>query len=356
MGKKRNIVLTLDYEIFGNGTGDVRQHVTGPTERICRIAERHGVPVTIFFELEECLQFQRHATELRNTCGYDPGEEMRRQASDLARRGHDILLHLHPQWHRARYDRLKWILEQTCLTVDSLFETQEETAQYIRERQAALQEIAGKPVVAYRAGGFAAQPAAKLLRALDAAGFAIDSSVVHGLHFERPCPVDYREAPAGRRLWRISDAVDREDRDGNIWEIPIHAIRGRRYRQLTVQRLKAKFSRNVPKARQREIIDQFGMGRNPAGALSFLWQPVPIKADYHNLSASGLHRMIRDNAPPCARDFDVLVLIGHSKEHADDLAFERFLQLVTADSSLRIISLTELADQLRSVGPAGLAA
>jgi hypothetical protein len=51
-----------------------------------------------------------------------------------------------------------------------------------------------------------------------------------------------------------------------------------------------------------------------------------------------------------------LVLIGHSKEHADDLAFERFLQLVTADSSLRIISLTELADQLRSVGPAGLAA
>ena len=36
----RYLVLTNDYEIFGNGSGDVRQHVTEPTERMCRIAER----------------------------------------------------------------------------------------------------------------------------------------------------------------------------------------------------------------------------------------------------------------------------------------------------------------------------
>ena len=170
--------------------------------------------------MEEFLQFEQHATELRSTRGYDPAQEMRCQAVELARRGHDIQLHLHPQWHRARYDGSNWKLENSCLTLDTLFETQEETTEFIRDRRSALETISGKPVVAYRAGGFAAQPGTKLLRALDASGFAIESSVVRGLYFEKPCRLDYRDAPEGRRLWRVSDAVDREDPAGGLWEAP----------------------------------------------------------------------------------------------------------------------------------------
>ena len=58
---------------------------------------------------------------------------------------------------------------------------------------------------------------------------------------------------------------------------------GRRFQQLTFNRLKAKFSRNVPKARQREMIDQLGgLIESGPSLLSLLWQPVP-KLDYHNL-------------------------------------------------------------------------
>ena len=85
---KRTLVLTVDYEIFGNGTGDVRQHVTEPTERMCRIAEKFGMPVTVFFEMEEYLLFQQHREALQRLLGYDPAAEMRRQAADLVRRGH----------------------------------------------------------------------------------------------------------------------------------------------------------------------------------------------------------------------------------------------------------------------------
>ena len=342
----RSIVISVDYEIFGNGTGDVRQHVIEPTERMCRIAGKHGVPITMFFEMEEYLQFERHADELGRSLGYDPAEEMRRQAADLARRGHDIQLHLHPQWHEARREGGEWQLHHDRLTVDALFESQEETTEYMRQRKEALEAISGKPVTAYRAGGFAAQPGGRLLRALQETGFAIESSVVKGMQHSRPHPLDYRSAPEGRRLWRISEEVSTEDADGTLWEIPVHSETGRRYQQLTFNRFKAKFSRNVPKARQREMMDQLGVKASPLSLLSFLGQRVPIKLDYHNLTPSTLHRMITRAPAPPPGDLDVLVLIGHTKEHTDDGAFEAFLKRIAADPSIQVVSFSELAQRL----------
>ena len=351
----RSIVITVDYEIFGNGTGDVRQHVTEPTERMCRIAEKYEVPVTIFFELEEYLQFERHGRELRRLLGYDPAEEMRRQAADLARRGHDIQLHLHPQWHGARLQGSDWNLHHDKLTVDALFESQEETTAFIRERREALEAISERPVMTYRAGGFAAQPGRRLLKALEQTGFAVESSVVKGLHRPRPHPLDYRSAPSARRLWRISEEVSREEPGGPLWEIPIHSVMGRRYQQLTFKRLKTKFSRNVPKARQREMVDQLGVQANPRSLLSFLWQPVPIKLDYHNLTPAALHRMITQAPAPPTGDLDVLVLIGHSKEHIDDKSFAEFLKRVAGDSSIRTATFPQIAREIATAELAGAA-
>src|SRR6478752_4714891 len=137
--RTRWLSLTVDYEIFGNGTGDVRRHVTEPTERMCRIAEKYGVPITVFFELEEYLHFVRHRRELTAELGYDPAKEMRRQAADLVNRGHDIQLHLHPQWYGAEREAGEWRLHHHRLTVDALFDNQMETTAYLRERKEALE-------------------------------------------------------------------------------------------------------------------------------------------------------------------------------------------------------------------------
>lgn len=339
---RRQLCLTVDYEIFGNGTGDVRRHVTEPTERMCRIAEKFGMPVTVFFELEEYRMFERHRGELTRRLGYDPAREMREQAADLARRGHDIQLHLHPQWYGAELVEDEWRLHHDRLTVDSLFVTQEETTAYIRARKEELESISGKPVNCYRAGGFAAQPAQRLLRALADTGFVIESSVVKGLHRQRPCPLDFRAAPPRRRAWRISGEVTEEDPQGPLWEIPVHSRMGRRYQQLTLHRLKAKFSRHVPKARQQEMMDQLGVQKNVRGMLSLLRQPVPIKLDYHNLSPAALLRMIHRTPAAPAGDPDILVLIGHTKEHVKDTPFGEFLRRVSLDRRLSVVSLGEL--------------
>ena len=47
------LILSLDYEIFGNGAGDVIRDVIEPTQRMLRICDRHGAKMTIMFEVGE---------------------------------------------------------------------------------------------------------------------------------------------------------------------------------------------------------------------------------------------------------------------------------------------------------------
>ena len=162
----RHVVISVDYEIFGNGEGDVRQHIVDPTERMARLCEKYGAVLTVFFEVEEYLAFEKFRDALVKHLGYDPAALVRQQIIALARAGHDIQLHLHPQWHRADFRDGKWILQGDKRTVDSLFGTQEETTQYIAERQAVIEKMlaeAGRPekVTVYRAGGLGIFPRSK---------------------------------------------------------------------------------------------------------------------------------------------------------------------------------------------------
>ena len=44
---------------------------------------------------------------------------------------------------------------------------------------------------------------------------------------------------------------------------------------------------------------------------------------------------------------DVVVLIGHTKEHTDDVAFEKFLALAKAAGGLKVSGFGEIAEKLR---------
>jgi hypothetical protein len=350
----RHIVVSVDYEIFGNGEGDVRQHIVDPTERMARLCEKYGGPLTVFFEVEEYLAFEKFRDALVKTLGYDPAALIRQQIISLAKRGHDIQLHLHPQWHRCDYRDGKWILDREKNTVDSLFETQEETTHYIADRKAVIEKMLAESdsqqkVTAYRAGGFSAQPASKLLVALAKNGFVIDSSVVKGLVQNKGygSSLDYRKAPSAKEPWRVSRDVIEMDSAGPIWEVPIYARMRRRFQQFTVRRLRAKFSKNIPKAQRHDMVQQLGVGKNPVKILKFLAQPVPIKLDFHNQSPETLVSWIK-SAPAAAKgDLDVVVLIGHTKEHTDDQAFEKFLALAKADGGIKVSGFGEIAQALR---------
>jgi hypothetical protein len=347
----RHVALTVDYEVFGNGAGDVRQHMVEPTERMARICEKYDAPLMVFVEMEETLAFQRHATDLHRQLGYNPYDLIRKQIADLAKRGHDIQLHLHPEWVGTQLVNGAWQLNERHATVDSLFETQEETTAYLRDRKEALEELIsdagpGKSVCAYRAGAFSAQPGNKLLRALAENDFVLDTSVVHGLHrHDENVHLDYRNAPRSRAMWRVDKDVAVADASGPLWEVPIGSKPGRRLHQLTWGRLKAKFSTNIPKAQQTRLVKQLGVRRNPFKLARFLTQPVPLKFDFHNVAPAKLVRWIQDLPAPAPGELDVVVLIGHSKEHIDDVGFERIVRGIKK-SGMQIVGLEKIAREL----------
>jgi hypothetical protein len=353
MATPRHLIISVDYEIFGNGTGDVRQHMIEPTERMARICEAHHAPLTVFFEVEEYLAFEKYGPQLTADLGYDPAKLIRNQIADLARRGHDIQLHLHSEWVGARYENRTWVLFPEHPTVDSVFADQGEVTKYIAERKAAIEEIlstAGskQKVQVYRAGAFSAQPGPRLLGALRANDFIIDSSVVKGLtRCYRNGGFDYRHAPSAKRPWRISNDVAVEDNNGPLWEFPIYSEMGRRWQQLTIGRLKAKFSKNVPKERRDQMMDQLNVRRTPLGIARFLAAPIPIKLDYHNLTASKLFKMVQSSPAPPQGLPDVSVLIGHSKEHIDDAPLNDFLGLAGRNSVFKVVTFGDIAAEMR---------
>jgi hypothetical protein len=348
----RYLILTLDYEIFGYGQGDVHENVVGPAARMAHLCEKFGVPMTIFLEVEEYLAFQRHGRELKDALGYDPAGLIREQLRTLVRSGHDIQLHIHPQWFGAHYQAGKWNLQWERSAVDDLFETQEEVTRYIGERKAVIDEmvselVPGRSVKVFRAGAFNAQPGQKLIKALETHGFVIDSSVVRGLHCYNPQQhLDYRQAPGAKGLWRISTDVATEDPAGRIWEIPIYSVMRRRFHQATARRLLAKFSKNVPRDQQKGLIAELGLRRNAWQFAKFLCQRAPVKLDYDNLSPAKLLQWIRSAPEPVDGELDVVVLIGHTKEHRNDRSFDRLLRIITKDPRLKVVTFDFIANAL----------
>lgn len=350
----RYVVLSVDYEIFGNGSGDVLQHVVQPAASMARICRDHGAPLTVFFEAEEYHSFAENGQPLTQALGYDPAQKIAGQVAALAAQGHDFQLHLHPEWVGARFEQGRWLLRRDHRTVDEVFESLQETTDYVASRKQLLEELmaAGgvhRKVTTYRAGAFSAQPGVKLLAALAENALLIDSSVVKGLH-GGPANLDYRQAPSAKGPWRVKDEVSREDSGGRVWEFPICSIMGRRFEQLSLSRLRAKFSKNVPKDRQMELVSQLGINkRNPFAMLRFLWQPVPIKFDFHNVSPAKLLRWIKAAPESAAGIPDVVVLIGHTKEHISDVAFTSLLQGLTSDASLKVVGFEDIAKMVAAL-------
>lgn len=355
---KRLLVLTVDHEVFGDGSGDVRRHVCEPAWRMAAACERFGMRLTLFFEVEEYLALLREGEAVRKAWGYHAAAELREQAIELARHGHDLQLHLHPEWFGAVFEDGCWRVRPEQATVGGLFDRQEDLDAYIRSRIHVIEgfrQAAGvDPAVrAFRAGGFRAQPGLMLLEALRSSGVMIESSVVKGMVTSGVAgALDFSAAPVERRHWRVKSDVVTEDPEGPVVEVPVYSRMGRRVQQLTVRRLAAKFSSHVPESRQRAMIRELAIGGSPGGLLRFLCRRFPIKLDYHNMSAERILHWIHAAEPAPVGDLDVMVLIGHTKEHRSDGSFVKLLAGIARDRVLQVVTMDQLAAKLRQSAPA----
>src|SRR5438477_2823606 len=103
------LVFTDDWELRGDGSGDIEDIQFRPMRRLLSIFEEHGVKSTFMAEMMQQLTFraeQARFPELKPLA--DAWDD---HVRDAFRRGHDIQLHLHPQWSKTEFESGKWKLE-----------------------------------------------------------------------------------------------------------------------------------------------------------------------------------------------------------------------------------------------------
>ena len=64
------------------------------------------------------------------------------------------------------------------------------------------------------------------------------------------------------------------------------------------------------------------------------------------MSSKQMLRWIKSAPPAPEGDLDVIVLIGHSKEHRNNGELQRFLASVAEDTELEVVSMSEVAERL----------
>ncbi|MGB8509645.1 MAG: hypothetical protein WCD76_14755, partial [Pyrinomonadaceae bacterium] len=102
------MALTDDWELRGNGSGDIERIQFRPMRELVRIYDRHGVRGTFLAEVMQQLafrKFQARHTELKPLA--DAWDE---HVRETFKRGHDVQLHIHSQWSDATYESGVWRL------------------------------------------------------------------------------------------------------------------------------------------------------------------------------------------------------------------------------------------------------
>lgn len=335
MGSTQHLILTVDYELFGNGSGSLQHCVTTPLDRMAAIAEGHGATLEIFVE---ALEFQaiEHSTLQRHAMA-----AVKSQLADMVRRGHSLQLHLHPQWNEATWSDGAWSLNERqwrtgdigARALTPMLHTALEWIQLAAEPAKSDYRCA-----VFRAGGWCIQPSKETLAALRAMNMSMDSSVAPGVHSSDAVSwYDFRRCPAAH-WWRVDDDVCRAG-NGEFLEVPIAVgrVNPLRHVQARLQRSKeGEFCGGcIGTYRSRRS----GVSRY-LDLLHKVWNSRLAMLDFCALPADLLTDIVDDWARRSTAAHVPVVAIGHTKNFstAAERAFDAFLTWASTRSDLRFSS------------------
>jgi peptidoglycan/xylan/chitin deacetylase (PgdA/CDA1 family) len=305
-------IFTIDYEIYGNGEGSLKELVYEPTQRLKDIFDRAGAKIVVFVETAELEKIETTETDFAI-------KEVKRQLQELYVQGHEIALHLHPQWCNARYLHGKWVLDYSeynlcALPEKRIDEIVDRSITYLRTVLAASDFTP----LSFRAGNWLFQPTATTAKVLERHGIKIDSSVYKG-GLQHQYKLDYRRAEGNGYFWRFQSDVNTPEPNGVMLEIPIYTRMVPFWKMATSKRvgLQQKGSSGARTAKQRlyRLQDR-----------ARFWHP--LKFDFCRMTINELTRMvdtaiIEDQLDSAS--FKPLVAIGHTKDLVDFETVELFL-------------------------------
>lgn len=297
-------IFTIDYEIYGNGEGSLRELVYEPAERLKGIFLKYDARFVVFVEVAELEIIEAHGT--------DPAIDLvKQQIRDFHRDGFELGLHLHPQWYKARYERGEWRLDYSeynlCnLSEDRIVEIADRAIAHLRR----VLNVADFTPLSFRAGNWLFQPSRTLAKVLAERGIKVDSSVFKG-GVQHQHGLDYRPALKNGNYWEFTNDVNVPTQPGTMLELPIETRMVPAWEVLTAKRLglqrKSSSGNHAPAVRFGRLLDFFRLHQ-------------PLKFDFCRMTINELISQLElanhsDRKAPAG--LRPLVAIGHTKDLID---------------------------------------
>lgn len=214
------ILFTLDYELFlGTRPGTVRKCLIDPMDAYLNATEEFGVRFTLFVDAAFLLRlkelvpsFPALNAEYRRICD---------ALCLLKEKGHDIQLHIHPQWMYSTFDGTGWQMDAEHYKLSDL--EPDEASTLFGRCCKLLESISRSPVIAYRAGGFSVPADIAVL--FSSNGIKADSSVCPGTRYFSGCQ-NYDYSNIGlRSAYRFNKDVSQPTEKGTYLELPVYTYR-----------------------------------------------------------------------------------------------------------------------------------
>lgn len=321
-----HILITLDYELFGDGSGDVMKTMITPTDHILDILDKHNAKLTIFAELLELWEMKKAMNEgILSLKEYDPCEKIDSQIKRVVSKGHDVQFHMHPQWLDSKYENGKWKLNfdywRTPMVPGGLgSEDDAKSLVGLFSKGKAYLENLCKPVnqeyicVAYRAGAHCIQPHKDVFMAMEKTGFTVDSTVFPG-GYEKSEHSFYDFRNIGTYLpYRPSlDDIGKHESGGKILELPLYAKK--------ISLAQAAIFRNTAKPPNQEY--SAGGGKKITAPPGMSWSK---RWDFDKLNARGMKSFLKKALAEKSDKTRILVMTGHAKTFNNAHGLDEFLK------------------------------
>jgi len=368
-----HLAFVDDWEVRGNGTGDPRVLQFQPMRALVSLFNKYGVRGSFNAEVMQQLAYRRlqgRFPELKAVA-----DEWEQVVKESFRQGHDIQLHLHPQWLDATYEgggEWKLVSDWSIINYPG-----EEIREMLVNGKAYLESLLSEvdpsyTCVSFRSGSWCAAPSKWLMPLLDELKFVFDMSIVAGLRYdtvqvkldytgcEEPFAPYYPEMHDARR---VSHAVE------PIVCIPTNTFAGARWalfrrdcghgwsvlrRKLHNLRQGMPGGRMAP-SRGRNSGEWTNAGEGGVIGLArrvyrrYVLGQVHV-ADLSRLNYAMMRRMmhnIRRQAAASGMARVPVILENHTKDIYDFSHIERFLANFARSQDVKTVTLTEIANGLR---------
>lgn len=339
------ISFTLDYELFGDGSGDVYVHQIETTYKLVETLETYGAKLTVFFEYGQYLFYERFAERepqfaVRNKL-------IRSQLVDLIKRGHDVQLHLHPTWIGASIDQGVVILKAsqfdiTKLEDDLMLETLKDGKRFLEELL--VKYNPNYKCIAFRAGAWSANKSHSYISALTAAGFEVDSTVVRGAYLDSSYgKFDFRKCVPDS-FWFINKSLTRSGLPAVILELPIMSLVGYRHFLKNFSRKRIKIHGRMKTDYPVKLTDK---NLTKMGKLKKIIKRNYIMGDFNFLSSNSLKNLTKLYLRKTKGEIIPIILIGHSKTSFFNDELEPYLKYVCEHPELYFSTISDINIYLR---------